>query len=55
MNNLTKFLILLVPILSLIAAAVLLYFDKEGWGWFIFITLMTAHDLVIKRNKDETN
>lgn len=31
----------LVVAVAMTAAATLIYFDKNGWGWFIFISILT--------------
>lgn len=31
-----------VVVLCLLCSAGLAYFDKEGWGWFMFFALLTA-------------
>jgi hypothetical protein len=38
-----KYILFNIPsILCVISAAYLLYCDKEGWGWFLFVAVLLA-------------
>lgn len=47
----TLFLVILMPITSIIVAGILAYKKIEGWGWFLLIALVLASGLKIHRNK----
>ena len=40
----------LVSIVTAVSAAVLAYHGTEGWGWFLFVAVMSCH--WIERKKD---
>lgn len=50
-----NYLILITPIISIICAAVLAYHGISGWGWFLFIAVITSGtDLVKTVNNKKT-
>ena len=42
MSAIKWFIAELACITSVVAAALLCYYEKSGWGWFIFLALATA-------------
>lgn len=59
MNNWKGWCLTLITIIALILAAKLAYHDKQGWGWMIFVSLLTCpsgNDFKgEEENKDENN
>lgn len=51
MKTIIQVLVLLLPIISVIIAGIMAYYSKDGWGWFLLITVLTAH--AIKHKKDD--
>lgn len=39
----TVFFLNLISLISIICACLLIYNDKNGWGWFLFIAIIFGH------------
>jgi len=39
-----------LPIICVISASVLMWYNKDGWGWLVFIAIITA---CVPRTKDD--
>jgi len=41
----------LLPMVCVILASVLMFSGKDGWGWLVFIAILTSH--TVSSNEEE--
>lgn len=42
LDNIFKYIAFMIPcIISIVAAASMMWFEKDGWGWFVFLAIVT--------------
>lgn len=50
-----NYLILITPIICIILAAALAFYGIEGWGWFLFVGVITSGTDLIKNISKKNN
>jgi len=54
METIIKLLLInILPIVCIISSAVLAYFEKEGWGWMVFVALLSGNTVSTENKGDK--